>query len=167
MMEEFKKLPNGVKFFLAVSLIYILTAFFQTQFAVAAFSHFGEMLWSILPVLLIVYAVMFLVNFFLKPGTIQKHLGNDSGLKGWVYTVLASLIISGPPYVLYPLFGELREHGMKKSFLAVFFGNRTVQPAFLPVMIYYFGWPFSILVSLLVIVFSVISGVIIGRILPE
>lgn len=45
---------------------------------------------------------MVLVNMFVNPERIKRHIGEDSGLRGWLYAVIAGIIISGPPFVLYP-----------------------------------------------------------------
>lgn len=158
-----KKIPTQWKFFSVVFLTYIFIFFVNREFAKMAASNFLATLKSILPIIVLVFFVMFVMNLFIKPEVIKKHLGKDSGLKGWLYTIIGSIVISGPPYILMPAISDFRKHGMKTSLVATFLSNRSVQPVFLPVMAYYFGWQYTILVSCLVVIFSVISGLIVGK----
>jgi hypothetical protein len=52
-----------------------------------------------------------------------------------------------PPYLLYPMLAEFQMHGAKNSLLAAFLYKRNVKIHFLPVMIYYFGLRYSLIVS--------------------
>jgi uncharacterized membrane protein YraQ (UPF0718 family) len=162
-----KKIPNAVKFLMAVIVLYVFAYLAHPEYAVSAFENFLATLYQVFPILLLVFFVMFLSFIFIKPETVKRHLGHDSGLKGWFYATLGSIVISGPPYVLFPLLGELKKHGMKYSLIAVFMNNRNVQPTFLPVMAYYFGWQFSIVFAGYVLAFSLLSGLIIGRLMRE
>jgi len=167
MTKQNKKLPTGTKFLLAVAILYAVVFSFEPQFAAGAFAKFLDAFWKVLPILFFVFFVMFLVNYFLKPEVVKRHLGHDSGLKGWLYATFGSIAISGPPYVLFPLLGELKKHGMKYSLITVFVNNRNVQPAFIPVIAYYFGWKFAIVFGVYVLLFSIVSGLIMGRLMKE
>ncbi len=165
--NKFKKIPGGWKFLLAVTFIYIVFAIFDLDFTKVAFLQFIKTFTEILKILAMVFFVMFLVNLFVKPEAIRKHLGKDSGIKGWFYAIVGSILVSGPPYILFPFLGELRKHGVKDSLLVVFLNNRNIQPVFLPVMIFYFGTPFTIIVSSYILLFSFINGLIVGEVLKD
>ena len=166
-LNKFKKIPGGWKFLLVVTLIYVVFAIFNFDFARIAFLQFLKTFTGILKILVMVFFVMFLVNLFVKPETIKKHLGKDSGVKGWLYAVAGSILISGPPYILFPFLGELRKHGVKDSLLVVFMNNRNIQPVFVPVMIFYFGTPFTVIVSIYILLFSFVNGWLAGQILKD
>ncbi len=166
-LNKFKKVPGGLKFLAVVLSIYVLTGIVDFDFAKIAFSRFFETFTGIFKILLIVFIVMFFVNIFVKPETIRRHLGKDSGAKGWFYAIIGSILISGPPYILFPFLGELRKHGVKDSLLIVFLNNRNIQPVFLPVMIFYFGTPFTVIISIYIILFSFVNGLIVGKILES
>ncbi len=163
----FKKIPTRIKFLISVCILYFVTYFFAPNLAHTAFLNFLESLAKVLPILGLVFFIMFLGYVYLKPQLIKKHLGSDSGLKGWAFALLGSVIFSGPQYVIFPLLKELKEHGMKNSLIAVFLNNRNVQPAFLPVMAYYFGLPFTVVFSILVLLYALLSGVLIGYFVKE
>jgi uncharacterized membrane protein YraQ (UPF0718 family) len=142
---------------LAYSLAFIVTP----QKAVVAFASFIHSLIAMLPALILVFLVMFVGYIFLKPEMIHKYLGEDSGRRGWFAACIASIFFSGPTYILFPYLKELKAQGMKNSLIAVFLNNRNVQPAFVPVMIYYFGLRFAMVFSVLVLVYALLSGLLI------
>lgn len=166
-MSILKKISGGNKFFLGVGVIYLASAIFNFSATLNAFQNFTMELWHILPILFFSFLAMFVIDLLVKPELIKKHLGKDSGWKGWFYVILASVIISGPPYILFPLFGELKKHGMRNSLLAVFFSDRNVQLVFLPVLAHYFGLFFTVIVAILITIFSIINGLIIERWVKE
>ena len=167
-MKKFlKKIPAQWKFLAVVLLIFFYILLTNAGFARAIAVQFLATLKEVLPIIAIVFFVMFLLNLFIRPEVIKKHLGHDSGVKGWVYTIIASIVIAGPPYILMPMVADFRRHGMKTSLAAVFLSNRSVQPVFLPVMAYYFGWTYTIIVSVCIVAFSILSGMIMGKMINE
>ena len=56
---------------------------------------------------------------------------------------------------------------MKNSLIAVFLNNRNVQPAFVPVMAFYFGMPFTVTFSLLVLAYALLSGLMVGYLVKD
>ncbi|MBT3356456.1 permease [bacterium] len=163
--NRFQEIPAGWKFLITVVLLYLFVAVFDFDFARIAFLQFAETFFKVVKILLFVFGFMFIVNLFVKTETIQKHLGKDSGAKGWFYAIAGSIFVSGPPYVLFPFLGELKKQGVKDSLLVAFLNNRNVNPTFLPVMIFYFGTAFSVIVSIYVLLFSFINGWIMGKLL--
>lgn len=167
MTHRIKKLPGGIIFLFGVIILYLIAIVFSASFAWNSFVNFVQNFIALLPIFLFVFVVIFIVNLFLKPEKIKKHLGHDSGIRGWLYAALASVFIASPPYVIFPLLGQLKKHGMKYSLMAVFLGNRNVQPAFLPVMVYYFGLTFTMIISVYILAFSILNGIIIGKVMKE
>jgi uncharacterized membrane protein YraQ (UPF0718 family) len=159
-----KRIPLGVIFMIVVMLIYALAAFINPSLFHSAILNFFKIIIGILPILAFVFLVLVVINLF-EPNKISKHLGEASGVKGFVYTLMASLVISMPPYVLYPVLDNLQKKGMKNSLIATFLYNRNVQVAFVPAMIYYFGLKFTVVFGFYIILFSILSGLITGKLL--
>lgn len=164
-MEKLRKIPGQWKFLAVVILAYIFVFIANANFFKLIIVNFLSLLKGVALIVVAVFLVMFIFNLFIRPETIKKHLGKDSGLKGWLFTIFGAIVISGPPYVLMPMLSDLKRHGMKTSLVAAFLSNRNVQPVFLPIMVYYFGWRYTIIVSLLVIIFSISNGLIIEKII--
>ena len=167
MIKKIKSLSVGLKLSLTMIIIYGALALFVYPYFIMIFQKLLQNFQEIVPVLLLAFAVVFMVNYLIKPELIKKHLGRDSGLKGWLFTLLGSIFISGPPYVILPILKQLKAHGMKSSLLAVFLNNRNVQPAYLPVMAYYFGLKFTIIISVYIIIFAILTGAVMGRIMTR
>ncbi len=162
-----KRLSNSNRFLLLVTGIYIGIAFFEPELIKNALWRTGEVLVKILPVLVLVFVVIYIINRYLNTQKIRKHLGEHSGWRGWVYAVIVGVLLAGPPYVLYPIFGDLQDKGMKNSLIAVIFYNRNVKLQFLPALIYYFGLSFSIILSVYMILFSLLNGVLVGALVKK
>jgi len=159
-----QKISGGMKFFLIVLTIYFISALFNIEVTETAFANFLRMIWKIVPILIFVFFVMILINLYFTEERIKKYFGRRSGIKGWIYTIISGVLISGPPCTLYPLLGELKKHGMKNSLLAVFLYNRNVKIPFIPVMIYYFGLVATVIMPFYIIVFSILNGILVEKI---
>lgn len=155
------------KFLLLVLALYVLISLFNKYLIIEAIINTASLLVKIIPILILVFIIMLAINIFLQPTKIKKYIGQESGLKGWLYAVIAGILISGPPYVLYPMLGELKKSGMKNSLLAAFLYNRNIKIPFIPIMIFYFGPAYTIIVSVLIIVFSLLNGLLIKRFVRE
>ena len=158
-----QKFSGGIKFFLIVLVVYFIIALFNAEAVEIALMNFLRMIWKIIPILMVVFFAMILINLYFTEKRIKKYFGQQSGIKGWIYAIISGILISGPPYVLYPFLGELKKHGMKNSLLAVFLYNRNVKIPFIPVMIYYFGLGFVIIISFYIIAFSILNGVLVEK----
>lgn len=167
MIKKIKNISVGNKFFLGMATIYAIVAVFDYGYAALALTGTARSFLNLIPLFVLVYAVIFVINIFLSPEAVKKHLGADSGKKGWIYALLGSILVSGPPYVILPMLKDLKAHGMKYSLIAVFMNNRHVQPAMLPVMAYYFGVPFTVVISAYILIFALVNGWIVGKILDR
>ncbi len=114
------KVSGTIKFFGGVLVVYIIGLLVNPQYFYAAFKGALTMFWKIIPVLFLVFSVLFVINILLERGKIKKLLSGARGIKGWLIVLLAGILIGGPPYVLYPLLHELKTNGLNNSFLAVF-----------------------------------------------
>lgn len=161
------KINNSTRFMLLVFCIYFVVNIFNTEFATTALLNTKKMTIKILPILILVFIAMFTVNKFLKPEKIKKHLGENSNWKAWFYVSIAGILISGPPYVLFPMLKDLKKEGMNNSLIAVFLYNRNIKIPFIPVMVFYFGLPFTIIVSTYIAIFSIFNGILINFLVKE
>jgi len=143
-----------------VAGIYCIVAIVDTGIAIRALGAFIDILRQIIPVLLLVFVLMFLVNLFIKPKAIAKHLGSESGLSGWVIAIIAGIIATGPVYVWYSMLADFREKGMRTALAGVFLYMRSVKLPFIPVMMYYFGSLYTAVLTVYLILFSVLVGLV-------
>ncbi len=146
-----------------VSTIYLFLYFANHELFVKAINKFLELLIMIYPYLILVFAFMFITFLFLKPDVIKKHLGKESGIKGCLLTSAAGIISVGPAYVWYPLIADMQKKGMRNKLVTVFIYNRAIKIHLLPLMFLYFGIKFSIVITLLIFIFSFVIGEIVEK----
>jgi uncharacterized membrane protein YraQ (UPF0718 family) len=154
-----RRISNGVKFLIAVVCLYLLIALLNFDLIKTALVGTLLIFVKIIPILIIVFIAMLVINSYVAGDRLKKYLGPDSGAMGWLYATIFGILISGPPYILYPLLGDLKAAGMKDSLLAVFLYNRNVKIPFIPVMIFYFGLAFTMIISIYIIIFSIFNGI--------
>ena len=167
MKKIFENIPWWIKFLSFMILVYIMSFLLFPSYTYSSFLGFIKSFIDILPMLILMFFVIFIINIFLKPESVKKHLWHDSWIKWWIYTCIGSILISWPPYILFPMLKELRQHWMKYSLIALFMNNRNVQPAFLPAMIYYFWFDITIVVSIYIMIFAILNAFLIWKILDN
>jgi len=161
-MIKIKEIKKGTKFLLLVILLYLILGLGDFDLIKNGFLYTLNIFLKIVPILFLLILINFLINKYFKPKSIVKYLGKESGLKGWIFAIFSGILISGPPYILFPLLKDLKRKGMSQPLIAVFLYNRNVKIPFLPVMVYYFGLTYTIVVSFYVIIFSVLNGLLIN-----
>ncbi|MCD6109661.1 hypothetical protein J7J83_02800 [bacterium] len=165
MKDLIKKTSGSVKLFIIVALIYLIFGILNPPAITKAFNTFLKISWGVIPVLLIVFFLMFITNMFVNAKKFTKELEHKAGIKNYILAILLGILSAGPIYMWYPLLADMKEHGVHDSLIAIFLYNRAVKIPLLPMMIYYFGTPYVIILSCLMIVASVINGLIIDKIL--
>jgi len=149
---------KGLKFLYVVIFTYIVLLLFDMDNAIHAVKIFFSILYTLLPIFIFIILLTALINYFLKPKDIIKHFGEDSGKRGIIYALLAGIISHGPMYAWYGLIEELREEGAKDELLIIFFYARAIKIPMLPFMIGIFGIPFTIIITIYILLFAIIQG---------
>lgn len=160
-----EKISGKWIFFIAVVILYLVLLFVNFPLAKEAFIGFLYLLKKIIPVFILVFILMFLSRLFFDSKKIVKFIGESAGIKGWLISIVGGILSTGPIYMWYPLLSDLKEKGMKDSFIATFLYNRAVKIPLIPMMIYYFGLPFVTILTLYMILFSIINGILVGKLL--
>lgn len=165
MSQKFTKKSklNGKWLFLAVVvLMYAIIAFIDFPIAQESLRFFGKVILQVIPVLLVVFGLMVLFNLILTPKRIEDYLGKASGIKGWLLALVGGVLATGPIYTWYILIGELKKQGMQTSLAAVFLYSRAVKLPLLPLLVHYFGVSYTLILTLYLLGFSVLSGIVTG-----
>jgi uncharacterized membrane protein YraQ (UPF0718 family) len=150
-------------FLLLVIVIYLLVFLFDSDRTFIALQFSLEMLKKLLPILGLVSCFMFLNNLLVKPSWVKNHVGEDSGWKGVFIAVIGGILSMGPIYVWYGVLQDLQKKGMRTSLIASFLYARSVKPQLLPLMIYYFGWVYALVLAVYLVIFSVLNGFVTER----
>jgi len=149
---------KGLKFLYIVLFCYIILFFIDTNNTLISLKTFLNILSTLVPIFIFIILLTTLTNYYLKPKDIIKHFGEDSGNKGIIYAVLAGIISHGPMYAWYGLISELRNKGVKDELLIIFFYARAIKIPMLPFMIGIFGIPFTIIITIYILLFAIIQG---------
>ncbi len=160
-------LRYGLIFLAACIALWIVAFLMSPDKAREALDYSWKITLQIIPVLLLVIAFMAVVNYLLTPSMISRHVGRESGARGWIVSSVAGLLSHGPIYVWYPLLSDLKERGMKDGLVAVFLYNRAVKLPLIPIMVHYFGAVFVAVLLAVMIIGSIGEGLIVDMVMGE
>jgi uncharacterized membrane protein YraQ (UPF0718 family) len=149
---------RGKYFLLFILILYGILFFVNSQSALLSLRKSGAIFIKVLPIFVAVILFTALLNYFFQPRQIARHLGRESGLQGWIWALAAGIISHGPMYAWYPLLEDLRSHGMRDGLIVVFFSARTIKIPLLPMMIDYFGWSFTLVLSFYILAGALLQG---------
>jgi len=144
-----------------VILLYLILYIIHPNKTADSLSATMLLLFNILPILFVVFLFMVISNYYLSPKVISKYVGKGSGIKGWIIAVITGILSHGPIYAWFPLLRDMKNHGMRDGLVAAFLYNRSVKLPLLPIMIFYFGWVFVLVLMVLIMLASVIEGTLI------
>ena len=162
-MKKSEKSRAGWYFLLGVMAIYLITALFKTESVGPALQSTWSILQSVIPILVLVFIMMVITNHFVTTKLAKKYLSKASGFSKWWIALVGGVISMGPIYMWYPLLKDLKEEGASYGFIATFLYNRAVKLPLLPMMIFYFGWSFTIVLTVVMMIVSIIQGLIIEK----
>lgn len=148
-------------------ILYAITTFVNPAISINALVKSFDILKMIVPILLIVFFLLGLVTTLIKPKSIAKHLGEDSGLKGWFFALTGGVISHGSGYIWYPILNELRNNGARNGLIIAFFYARAIKLPWLPVMIGYFGITFTLVLSFYILLGAWVQGIIADKIIGK
>ena len=142
----------------SVLVIYGILFAVMPEKAAMAFKSSSIIFLNIIFPLCLVFILMLVLNLVMKPAHIVKFLGKGTAIRGIILTMIAGIISMGPIYTWYTLLKELREKGVENSLIAIFLGTRAIKPFLLPVMISYFGWIYTIILTVATILGALAVG---------
>lgn len=145
----------------SVFFLYLLLFSFDSESIYNSLKESGNIIIQIIPVLMLVIVSMALLDYFLHPKTVSKYVGKGSGIKGWFLAISTGILSHGPIYVWYPLLKDLRDMGMKSGLIAAFLYSRAIKIPLLPLMAYYFGILFVVVLLPYIVIASIVVGGII------
>ena len=154
-------------FLIAVMVLYLIVAVTDLVLFKEALLHFTSLIKKIAPIIVFVFVLMFISNIYFNPKKINKFVGKDAGAKGWIASIVGGILSVGPIYLWYPFIKDLREKGMRDCFIATFFYSRAIKLPMLPIMIFYFGLSFTIVLTFYMILFSILNGIFMEKVLEQ
>ena len=159
-MKKSEKSYTGWYFLIVVILAYIAVAFLNVGAIIPSLQFALNIIKTIFPVFVLIFSLMAIVNYFITPKRVIKHLGKSSGLKRWFFAIVGGIISTGPIYMWYPMLKELKKRGVNYGFIAAFLYNRAIKLPLIPLIIFYFGLKFTVVLTVVMIIMSIIQGII-------
>jgi len=167
MKKIIQQMGGGWIFFITIVVMYGIVGFWDVVLLMKTLVVFWGLFQKVFPILIMVLFLMFLFNLVFDPRKIVKYLGKSSGSRGWILAIGAGIIAMGSIFIWYPLLADLKSRGMANSLIAAFLYNQAIKIQLLPFLIHYFGWSFTIVTTLYMIIFSVLNGWLIEKIVPS
>ncbi len=159
---------GGNGFFLILILfLYLITLFLNKNLFIESLIYAKDVMVEMIPILVTVFVLMFLANIWFINKKANKLLIRKTGISQYMAAIILGIISSGPIYMWYPLLGELKEKGLKNSLIAVFLYNRAVKVPLMPMIVYYFGLPFLLVTTCLMILFSLVNGYFVAKFVTD
>lgn len=159
---KIKDIPNQWKFLSLMIIVYIIIFIINPNSFLKSLNFAKKIFIEIAPVFIIIFVLMAISNYFLTPKIIVKYL-KGKGPKKWFFVVIGGILSSGPIYMWYPLLGDLRKKGLGNGLIACFLYNRAIKIPLLPIAITYFGLKYIIILTIIMVIFSIIQGILIER----
>jgi uncharacterized membrane protein YraQ (UPF0718 family) len=159
--------PGGWLFLLCVVAALGVVAIVDADLAVESFRQAWTLTVKLAPLFILVILMMALSETFLDARWIGRWVGHSSGPRGWLIALAAGTLSVGPMHVWVAILQDLRAKGMREGLIAAFLFSRTIQIFFLPLIIGYFGWTFTLILTVQVVIFAIVNGLLIDYLLAR
>jgi len=165
MGNKFKQIQPRWYFLIIIVIAYVILFIFNKALFISSLKFFIDILYKIIPVLIVIFFLMVLINYLISPKKILKHLGHDSGIKGWLIAIIGGIFSQGPVYIWYPLLADLKNKGMRIGLISTFIYSRAIKIPLLPFLILYFSVKYMLILTIVLIVMSIFNGLIVEKII--
>ncbi len=160
--ETLGRIGMAKVFLVSVIVLYAIVYLLDPSIFFISIQYVSQLILKLLPTLVLVYVITFLFNLWgFKIGSLHAR----DLLHLWLFSIVGGILSSGPIYMWYPLLSSLKEKGLKDRYIATFLYNRGVKLPLLPLMIQYFGIYYVSLITILMVVFSVLNGIVTEQIM--
>lgn len=156
---------TGYYFLLSIIGLYVLLSVFNYQLFIKALISSWLIIVQIYYVFIIMFILMVIIDYLVKPKELKKYLGEKSGVLGWVTAIITGIISTGPIYMWYPLLSDLKKSGMKDSLISAFLYNRAIKLPLIPVMLHYFSLGYIVTLMIVMVFASIIQGYLLELVL--
>ncbi|QOR34183.1 permease [Clostridium sp. 'deep sea'] len=159
-----KKFLNRKLFILIYALLIFLSFITNYKPGITVGVNFYTFAISMLKILPCAFILIGLFEVWVKREAIEKHFGESSGFKGYLWAILLSSTTVGGAYVAFPIAHSLLNKGAKLSVVLTYVGAAAI--ARIPMTIFestYLGLKFSIIRLAVSLPLVVLSSMFIDR----
>ncbi len=165
MKTYFKK--NKFDFAIIVAFVVFIGSSFYFHFNPGV-QIFKDNFWMFLKEMILVLPVMFILiglfDVWISKEKVQKHIGEDSGIKGILLVMLLAFLQAGPLYAAFPVAYLLKEKGC--SSVNIFIYLSAFAMAKIPLLTFeigFLGLKFSLLRLVLSVPVFILIGIVMGK----
>ncbi len=109
---------------------------------------------TILPVLLIIYLLIFIFNLVIQNDKIKQYFEKWNYWSKLFISVIWWIISAWPVYLWYPLLQKIKKNNLTNWHIASFIYARSIKIPLFPIMIIYFGIKYTIIFNIVILLFS-------------
>lgn len=114
------------KLLIVVALVYIVVAILSRQTALDSVKSSGYYIKEMLLVMPVVFMMIVFIETWIPKKKIAEYLGEDSGIKGTVFSFLLGSLSAGPVYAAFPLCNMLLKKGASVKNVVIIIGAWAV-----------------------------------------
>lgn len=130
--------------------------------------YFSPFLKEMIFFLPFMFILIGLGDVWISKEKVEKHIGQDSGIKGILFVVLLSMAQAGPLYGAFPVTYLLWKKGASIRNIFIYIGAfSTIKIPMLTFEIGFLGWKFSLLRTLLTLPLIILIAIIMERYLKN
>jgi len=149
---------NGVVF-----LFWLILFFKNKQKGIDAIKIGFKTIFSMLPFLFVIMALIGLASSFINPDVISKYLGAQAGWKGFLSVALVSSLLQIPGIVIFPMAAMLYKSGAAAGIIALFVCASTMASIFtFPLEAKFLGKKIPLVRIPMILIISIAIGILTG-----
>lgn len=149
-----------------VTGIYLVLGLINHDNTLKALNYSIKLFSAIAPVLLFVLLFMFIFNL-IDEKKLKKIITKSPQFIQYLVMTLLGTFSHGPIYAWYPLMKNFHEKGIQYGPISSFLYARGIKLAMMPVMITYFGMKYTVILTVYMIVFANINGLLVDLMLKD
>lgn len=108
-------------------LLFLVWSFiFDFNFGKEIGSNFINFSIDMLKLLPCAFILIGLFEVWVKRETVEKHLGEDSGIKGYLWSILLASTVVGGLYIAFPVAYSLHKKGAKLAIIFTYIGASAI-----------------------------------------
>jgi uncharacterized membrane protein YraQ (UPF0718 family) len=88
--------------------------------------NFSNFAWTMIKMLPFAFLLIGLFDVWVKREVVEKHLGDGSGLKGFIWAILLAGTVMGPLYVALPVAHSLYQKGARFGVIFTYIGASAI-----------------------------------------
>ncbi len=154
-------------FEISIGITYIVLLFIFPDKTSAAFMEGIVLLLKMLPVFICVVLFSGFLSIFLSPKTVQRLMGEETGIKGVIMGAAVGTLIVGPLWILFPLYKTFMNKGARMAVIGAMVGAFAIKTPWIPYAAGFLGWPFILVSVGLIMAYAVLEGYVIEKFMSK